>query len=212
MKDGGEPVSVGLAGSASERMFEGLHAYIATLPRGLDSHPDHVVKGSLVRGVVSHPAILDARAALPPGLQSLVETPPPLSAWVRETHQAALRVALADLIGAAEMLEFVRRDVRATLASPLYRVLFVFVGPRRVLNAAAARFIQFHRGIGLEAALTDEGGSLRLTPPPGLFTPLVAESFGVSFAVVAQLAGAKDPSFGFELHADGAVEYQLRWR
>jgi hypothetical protein len=193
-------------------MFQSLHTYLSTLPAGLDSHPDYWAKGSLMRGLVMHPALKASCSELPPELRAFVESPPAPSAWVRETHQAALTMALADRIGAPAVLEFVRADMMQTLASPLYRMLFVLVGPRRVMNAASSRFQHFHRGLELRCEVDDDGGRLVIEPPPSLLTPLVADCFAASFVVVAQLAGAQGAACDVEFRASGDVEYRLRWR
>jgi uncharacterized protein (TIGR02265 family) len=193
-------------------MLDALTAFLTALPNGLESYPEHVTKGSVVRGFAAHPAMATALDALPQALAALVRDPPSSSAWVRETHQSALVVALSDLLGQASTLEFVKRSVKDTLASPLYRALFVLVGPRRVVTGAGMTFGQFHRGMSVDVRAASDGAELRLRTPQGLVPPFLAECYGVSFVAALELAGAKSVSHRVARCDATEVDYQLKWR
>src|SRR5262245_24327661 len=77
-----------------------LAAYLAGLPAGLASWPDHVAKASLLRaGLRTRPIDPRAITGAPPRLRALVETPPLDSSWITEVEYCALSLLIADVHG-----------------------------------------------------------------------------------------------------------------
>jgi hypothetical protein len=189
-----------------------LRAYLDGLPHGLDSYPEHAAKGSLVRAFAAHPSLLAATDVLPAPIVALMQEPPSASSWVREVHHTVLLVALQDLVGAAIAIDFVRRCVRETLASPLYRALIVLVGPARMISAAGVQFGQFHRGLSVRSTPAPSGARTRPRTVPGLVTPFVAECYAASFAVAVELSGAKNVRCTVARFTPTEIEFAFEWR
>lgn len=169
-----------------------LAAYLERLPRGLASHPEAQVKGSVVRALVSTSPIAVPRDALPPELLLLVDDPPLPNAWVHEVAVLALGLAFEERMPPAEHEAWVESRNRKLLTNPLYRILFAAIGPERLLTGLSNRWSAFRRGSSIEVTERRPGWvALTLTYPPHLHSPETLHNFAVSFRVTALSAGAK---------------------
>lgn len=191
-----------------------MTAYLAQLPAGVDSYPDVLEKASVYREYLVGVDCEPLRRVLPPALLSMIDAPPPRSAWVAEVHVAALFLALSDTLGEeAAFLELAYRANRRLLGGPMYRLLFSLLGPRTILKGAQSRWTHFHRGVTMHVAFVDHerGATVRLTFPPKLLVPLLFRSYGEAFRAAAEVAGAKNASVTIEAHGDDYVRFAVDW-
>lgn len=197
--------------------IEEMNRYLAALPHGLDSHPQCLMKGSVVRVLLAR--LPDSRMidALPAPLRQLIEYPPLPTAWVREVHASAMVVYLAHAAYGSEeaLVAQAYRDHFALLDSAAYRILFRFVGAHRLLGQVASRWSLFHQGTELsvlEKARPHEGGSVRLKCPPHHVPAVLAKCYATAFRAAIEIAGARNASI--ESHAIDAstIEYRGRWQ
>ncbi|MCZ7677693.1 MAG: hypothetical protein M5U28_02505 [Sandaracinaceae bacterium] len=137
--------------------FPSAAAYLARLPEGLASHPQCVVKASVLRDVAdARPLGPDDLAALPGPVAQLVREPPPVSSWVPEVHALVAMIAIRDRhfapgeIGLSAYEEWTYERNKKLLARPLYRALFLLLSPERLLRNVGNRWAMFRRGSRLE--------------------------------------------------------------
>jgi hypothetical protein len=203
---GGSPVVAGEG-------FPSYEGYLARLPAGLDSYPEVLAKGSLVRSVLldHSPAIL---RGLPPPLLAWVTEAPFHNDWVSETRLSALIHAIAELRGwrEAPLLEWTRRRNLELFSGPLYRVLMTVSSPEAMLRHAALRWANFHRGTTLTfEGISDDGARAALAFPKGIFDRLLLRSIGAAFGAALELAHVKQTAVVLEECADGFARYRARW-
>jgi len=191
-----------------------LERWLAGLPRGLDSYPDAVAKGSLTRSVLAGQPTAELLPALPAPLHRYVTDPPMAGEWVPEAHLAALIHSVADLRGMTdgEVCAWAREQNRALFSSAAYRILMVVVSPGSLLRFAARRWEYWHRGTSLEAAeISDEGVRLTLRFPVGLFDGLLLRTYAEVFTAALEMAHAKAPEVHVEREGPGRATYLARW-
>ena len=187
--------------------------FVAGLPDGLDSYPQALAKGSLVRS-----ALLDqpreVLAALPPPLRPWVDDPPFDNHWVSEARFGALVHAIAERrgFGEAACVAWTRRRNVALLSGPLYRVLMGADSPAAMLRRIELRWTHFHRGSTLAfEGFSDDGARLSLAFPAGIFDRLLLRSGGAAIAAALEVANARGVVVELEHAAEGFARYRARW-
>jgi hypothetical protein len=187
--------------------------YVASLPRGLASHPTAQAKGSIIR---SHLEAVSPElvAAFPPPLRQLAAEPPMDSDWVPETYLCALIHAIAERRGYAEreFLTWIRARNRALFTRPLYAILMAVATPEVALRAVGKRWGNFHRGTTLALeGFGDDGVRVALSFPAGLFDSIMLHVFAEAFAAALEAAHAKNASVVLEASGAGFARYLARW-
>ncbi len=180
--------------------FPTAAAYVARLPDGLASHPECVVKASVLRDVVdARPLDRDDLDALPPEVAPLISEPPPVSAWVPEVHALVAMIAVRDRhfapgeVGLAAYEAWTYERNRKLLARPLYRALFLVLTPERLLARVETRWAMFRRGSTLELVGSAPGrAELRMSYPSHLVEHTTARGLRGALRAATELAGGRD--------------------
>jgi hypothetical protein len=168
-------------------------AWLERLPRGLDSYPDCQVKGSLLRRLVKSQMLHPHAGDLPPRIRAWLETPPLVSAWVPEVHLFAALHALRDLVFDDTALDdYVSAGIQRMISGPLYKIMFLVVSPKRLLQGIGRRWDQFHRGTTLDVG-NDQGATLDavVTHPPHMYSPTIQRVTAASFRTAVVAAGGE---------------------
>jgi len=171
--------------------------YLARLPDGLNSYPDAVVKGSLVRGISEFKTERFASRPLPSQLQAWIDAPPLASQWVSETRLVAFGIAVRESYfdTDGEYLAWTELPLTKTLRSPLYRVLFALLSPGRLVKSGSKRWGALRRGTSRELLERNENGNLgRIVFPPDLYDALYLSALLGALRIVYTMSGAQDPS------------------
>src|SRR6266704_1402888 len=161
-----------------------MERYLAGLPAGLDSFPECVAKGSVLRSTLFQQPVDQLVARLPEPLRLLVVDPPVDSEWMSEVRFAAIYHAVVDLraFSEADLLAWARERNRALFRNPAYRILMAVSSPATLLRGASMRWSNWHRGTTLEIeGILDDGVRALLRFPPGLFDDLMLSVFGQAF-------------------------------
>lgn len=192
-----------------------MDRYLEALPHGLDSHPQCLIKGVIARMITDRLPRSRALEELPEPLRRLVEYPPLPTEWVPEVHASALILySVQAVYGSVDA--FVRRayeDNVALLDSVAYKILFRFIGPRRLIERAPARWALFHRGTELTVLDGRASNSvlIQLRTPPKHVPAVMARTHASSYRAALESAGAKNVRVDFEFKDAGTIEYRGRW-
>src|SRR5512133_524503 len=187
-----------------------MDRYLAGLPAGLDSFPECVAKGSVLRSTLVQQPVAEIAARLPAALRSLVTDPPVDSEWMSEVRFVAIYHAVADVRGLsdADVMAWARDRNRALFRNPAYRILMAVSSPATLLRGATMRWSNWHRGSTLEIeGITDVGVRALLRFPPALFDDLLLRVFGEAFVAALELARAKAPAAAVERVEPGLARY-----
>jgi hypothetical protein len=191
-----------------------VEAYLSSLPGGLFAYPECQAKGILVRSLASEEIYAGAAARLPAPLRQLVEEQPIGSEWIPEVQFEALTYALADVCGQDDddILAAVRGRDRRMFESSTYRMLMVGSSPAALLRGADLRWANWHRGSTLEVeGIADNGVSLAVRFPRGLFDGLHLRVFGESFLAALELSQARSPRVDIVEAGAGYARYRAAW-
>lgn len=200
--------------------FPGAAAYLAALAGGLDAHPQCLVKGSVVREIVTSGFAREVSHLLPAELRSHFDVKPVATSWVPEVHVHALLLATYDRFfagprgkGKAGFLDWAYTQNLALFDTTLYRVLFFVVSPERLFNGMDKRWSTFRRGSTLEATLVEKGrAEMTVRYPVGLYNDLLAGVRAASFRAAATCAGARDAHVDFRSARAGETSFTMTWR
>lgn len=188
-----------------------MTAYLQALPLGLDSYPNHLQKGSMVR-IFTGSMPTAPLVELPKTLELLLRHP--THTWVPEVHVNALLLAQRDVSVDSDEA-FVAAFHRANtelLTGAIYRVLLAFASPEFLIKAAESRWTVFHRGIGLSVTERSPGrGTLRLTYPVGLMPEIIARAYSTAFEVALKASNAKNVSVRVEPPALTSTLFHCSW-
>jgi hypothetical protein len=190
-----------------------LEAYLESLPKGLDSYADHVLKASFYRQFLDDHPLLKS-AGFPGELGRLVAQPLPVSSWMSEAHTTAFYMASIDLLGLDDdtFLQAIYRLNVRVLRGPMYRVMMMVISPSLIVRGAESRWNAFHRGIRLSAEMRGEkGGTVRLVYPTNLYSPLMARAYTMAFRAAIEAAGGKSVEFAVTAYSPTVAEFEGRW-
>ncbi len=189
-----------------------LDRYLAGLPAGLDSHPEALAKGSLVRNALEDRLDPDLLARLPPKLGRLASEPPMAGEWVPEVHFVALYLALSDAMSEAEIYAWARERNRVLFQSSPYRILMEVASPGMLVRSAAQRWANWHRGSQLSVeGVADDGVRVFLRFPDDLFDPVMIRVFGQAFTAALDTANVPSPDVSVLSEGRGFARYLARW-
>jgi hypothetical protein len=194
-------------------------AYLRELPRGLDSYPDVALKGSVLLSLRNHPAFLDlaGRGDLPVSVARLVTEPPTATTWVPEVYFNVLMAGFYDLVfrevgGLPAYEAWVGEQNFKLMRTPLYRMLFAFQGPERLMRAAATRWSAFRIGTTLAVTRTDAtSADLRLVYPPNLQPASALHAFSGAFRAAMRVARVHVETLTFEAERGVMARWHVEW-
>lgn len=192
--DGSAWCTLRLVDGHAER-YPSLAEYLERLPLGIDSYPRHLVKSSLLRGLLAEcPAGGDV-TALPVTLRSVLSNPPPPSAWIPEVHFVACHFAVVDMhqLDPEEMQQRTYRANRKLTESAMYRALATVSSPGVLLRVARMSWGLIHKGITLHADVESNAAVLTLRHPPHLYTSVAHRSAALGFIAVLEASHGKNP-------------------
>ncbi|MEW5740676.1 MAG: hypothetical protein AB1938_17240 [Myxococcota bacterium] len=174
-----------------------LEAYLASLPRGVDSYPDCVQKVSISREFLRFLPSAGLSGKVPAPVEELLGKRLPASAWVPEVHACALLLAILDA-HFSDAEAFVARAYVANkelLTGPLYRMLMFVASPLYLARNAESRWNTFHRGIKMatESLPQEKSGTavFRLEYPRLLLPEVLARSYSTAFKAALEAAGGR---------------------
>lgn len=199
------------------RLFPDAVAYLARLRDGFEAHPHCQVKGSVVREVA---ASFDAPLTqqLPQAIRTLVEHPPPVSAWIAEVPFNVMVLVqnehLARQTGRKTALLDAAFEVsKALLSTPLYKILFLVVSPERLVAGVDKRWAALRRGTFIEVVEhSRESARIRVHYPAHHYTPTLLTIRGASIRAALVCAGAKDATVQLEPRDEESSDFNCRWK
>ena len=118
-----------------------MERYLAGLPAGLDSFPECLAKGSVLRSTLVQQPVERLATRLPASLRPLVTDPPVDSEWMSEVKFVAIYHAVSDLQGLSddEVLSWARERNRALFRNPAYRILMAVSSPATSLSFVSGK-------------------------------------------------------------------------
>ncbi|MEO6953429.1 MAG: hypothetical protein ABI321_16630 [Polyangia bacterium] len=152
--------------------------------------------------------------ALPTVVRELAQHPPPVSVSVPEIVVNTLHLALGDALGYSEeqFIERAREVSRSVISGPLYRVLFTFISPERLLKNAASRWEAFHRGTSLSVDLIEDTRCrILMHAPPHASTELLSAMKATGFEVALVAAGAKNLKASVKQVTSEVARFEATW-
>jgi hypothetical protein len=190
-----------------------MEAYLASLPRGLESYPACQQKAVILRSFVTPAMRPQIEAALPPEVRPLLEHMPAVTEWIPEVHATTIYLAARDATGSDEAYVASAYELnRNLLSGTMYRILFTFVSPARVLKGATSRWGQLHRGTELRPRSVGENEAvMRLSCPPNLVPPVLALAYGTAYRAAVELAGGRNVTVTCSEGGPGGYTYVAEW-
>lgn len=152
-------------------------AYIAQLPRGLESFPECEGKASVYRKVFEFADM--PLQGLPPELQHLLDAPLPASTRVAQCQILALVVAMVEARRLDPRAEgaWIRQAATHLFSSQMYRLLMWAATPGIVFRTANLRWSAFFSGTSLSPEVSGRAAVLHLHAPPRLFNDDLSRIF-----------------------------------
>jgi hypothetical protein len=175
--------------------FPRAAAFVAALPRGLESYPACQQKASLVRALVEGEPIEVAEGLLPHAVAELLVHPPPANVWLpaaigRTAWLAALDARFPHDDEAA--LAFADEAYAALTRSSMYSSLLQHLPPSVIAHGASYRWRAIYRGIDLEVRdVTATSAVASLHYPPHLTPRFNAISAARGLAVSLRASKAR---------------------
>ncbi len=198
--------------------FKLVDGYLERLPRGLDSHPECLVKAAVMRDQIrTRPFDASHLRRLPGPVAELVRDPPPVSSWVPEVHAMVILLAMREAHFPAdsevEYEEWTHERNRRLLGSRLYRAVFMVMSLERLFRGAGRRWSRVRRGSHLEVVELGPGHRRLETHYPSYLHPReLAIGLRGAFRAVADLAGAQDVELGEPVVGEHAMTLDLRYQ
>jgi hypothetical protein len=201
--------------NVSER-YPSVSAYVANLPNGLGSHPSCQVKASLLRDALRSWRIEPPEGSLPEAIATLLRDPPPVSSWLNEVTFHGAMLAIYDESFAGSHLEafgdWIFESNLELFRKSLYRVLFAFVSPSRLVELVASRWSAFHRGTSLSLVERDAASArVKLEYPARLYDSVMLHAVASGIRAAITVAGARDARCRVDSSKDCSTEYRLSW-
>jgi hypothetical protein len=192
--------------------YPGAARYLAELPRGVGSHPDCRVKGSLLRSMLESTPVPFDREGLSKAALSLLDSPPLPNAWMQEVAFNALMLAHEDRMSGARFSDWVYGRNRKLFESSLYRVLFLVVSPERLLVGMTHRWSAFRSGSELRLLeRSAHAARVELRYPERLHDERTLSNIAVAVRAAIDAAGAKRSTTKLELVEPTLAVLGMRW-
>ncbi len=197
-----------------ETRFPHLVEYLAKLPAGLDSYPECLTKGALLRssldGVRFHPSW----ASLPPRLRSALEVRPLPTEWISTVLTDSVSLVIVDTYFPTTdaMTKWNYDRTLQTANLPIYRMLTRVAGLPSFLRGAVKMHGFFQRGTDIRIKLAEGQADLRLEHPPHLHGRLNHMSNEAVFRALLDAAGAREASVLLLESTPTFARYRARWQ
>lgn len=195
--------------------FPTMESYLARLPAGLASYPEHVAKVSIARCILdAWPEIAAVSSALPDPLRRFIEAPPPTNVWMPEVHAECLWLLGLDVKCGGDPATFDRwgYDVNhALLAQPIYRAVFGILGGRLTVRAIGAAWSSFHRGVTQDVEMKGNSGTITLRGPPHLLPPPLAPSYATAYRAGLAVAGLPGATAKVIETTSTSMQFSVSW-
>jgi hypothetical protein len=188
-------------------------AYIAALPRGLDSYPKCRVRTTVSRltlerfpKLLAHPGISDA-------FKERLQTALTGGEWMPETVGTTLRILTREVVfeSDAEYNDWTFEISSEVFRRPAYKVLMYVMSPTLVMLGATRRWNAFREGSKLVANVSGNRGDILLTFPPQLYTELVLQGFGQAFRASLVAARARNVRLTLEDAQPESARWSATW-
>ncbi len=190
-----------------------LDQYVAELPNGLDSYPEHRIKAAFTRSLLEQSPVRPA--GLPGPVGELVEHPPLISAWIPEVHHQAVMLAVVDQAFSSKEGPFLSTMLamqRRLLGHKIYAPLLQLVSPARLLNQASKRWAKFHQGTALQVSPTrDNEVWLRVEHPPGMFSAVGRRALASGFRAAIEVARSENGDVEVAVAGPDFTEFRGHW-
>ncbi len=197
--------------------FPQLSAYLATLPDGLASYPECVLRASNMLPFMSAKGaspLAGVESELPEPVQRLLAAPPPNSAWIPEVHLYAFLLANVDRAGMSDDAyeAWVLATCQRLYSGLLYKLVMSFVSRENVVEVAGSRWATQHRGTTLSMRSVDRDHvRCRLDFPPRLMSTLIVKGYRSVLLAVWQLVEARGLSMRLVESSETMAEYETTW-
>ena len=184
-------------------------AYVAGLPRGLDSYPNCRVRTAVTQLVIEQFPQAFSHAGVDAAFAERLRAAVAQGEWMPEALGTAARILTRETVFASDddFNEWSFKISSELFARPFYRVLMYVISPSLVMLGAQRRWSAFREGTTLAAKSQAKGGEIVLTFPAHLYTRLVLGGFGQAFR--ASLIAARARAVKVEL--DDAQPERARW-
>jgi hypothetical protein len=202
------------------RRFPRAAAYLASLPQGLESHPDCKIRDIVVEPYVRAFASIADEPGLPVPVADML-TGRARVPWHSEVLFQVVHLVVRDrgFTDDTPLLDWMQKANEEVFDKPILRNLMRLVSPTLIVLGATKRWSAFHTGSDLTADRVVESGgragaTARLRHPPGLFSPLFLVTLERSFIAALTASRAREPQAKM-MSADadrGVTEYAFSWR
>ncbi|HWB76931.1 MAG TPA: hypothetical protein VG755_18315 [Nannocystaceae bacterium] len=192
--------------------FPRLAAFVDGLPQGLDSYPEHGTKSALLRSLTTDELVGHA-SSLPAAIAELVRNPPPLSAWVRQTHAHAVVALARDVLFTSDraFAQHCYDGQRALFSSRIYLLLMRCTSPGRLLTTAEKRWSQFNRGCTIRTDVFAGGAHIWVDHPPGMFEATSRTALTQALRATLDLSSARSTELTLVDASSEQTELLARW-
>ncbi|HEY3450170.1 MAG TPA: hypothetical protein VGK67_27700 [Myxococcales bacterium] len=194
-----------------------LSTFVAGLPNGLESYPECLVKGTIVRSFLLDcvPVATLEAAALPQPVAALLRTPPLNSVWASEVEFFGALLAVRDLLGlddAAWKRWFESRNHQA-LTNPVLRLVMNFTSAEMLLSLSQAYWGMTHKGSRMTTIeRASHTATMLFEHPRGLVNADVGVFLTVALAVPLALSRAKSPSVVMQSSTPTGTIFKATWK
>ncbi len=201
----------------SLRVVQILQRYLSQQPRGVESHPDLLCKGSLIRFMLAENRLPPAVVRdLPTALREHCTSLPLVSSWYPEVHLVGLMLAHLDAVfdGDEKRFEAWFYDLaKGLFDKPIYRFMMRLSSPERLSRGVAARWGAFHRGSS--AVVRDRGPgylTLLIDVPQLVYPASVEPTTAQAMLAVIDGCGGKQSRAVYDREPTGELRVSLSWR
>jgi len=194
-------------------MHQRLEEYVASLPVGLESYAECVVKASVLRAALEAGGLRGPESGLPDQVQRLLDAPPPVTEWIPEVLSVAAHLAIIDKnkLSDEAVLDWTYRTNRHLAQSRLYRAVASLASPEMALRAARLGWGMLHRGVELSVQRGKGSAQLTVEHPQSAWTRLVHLATATGFRAVLESSRGKDVSVKLsDSHPDHAT-FDCTW-
>jgi hypothetical protein len=194
--------------------FPRLAQYLDSLPQNLESYPSALTRSDFSLILRRHLDPFLKEGSMPQSLRAVLTAPWKPGDWIPTTTYVALCAVARDHLWLSDqdyhqgMFEVATEMYKG----PVYKTLFLMLGPSIAAMGAAKRWDTLHQGTQLVIKKqTKESLCLVLTSPQNLFTDLAVQSLGAAFCAVAQGSRGRDATFEMVTRNDVEAELLISW-
>jgi hypothetical protein len=200
------------ADAAPLERFPRLAAFVRGLPDGLDSYPEYGTKSALMRSLVTEELVRHA-ASVPDELAELIRNPPPMSAWVKQTHAHAVLVLARDVLFATDraFAQHCYDGQRSLFSSKIYLLLMRCTSPGRLLSTAEKRWSQFNRGCTIRTEVFADGAHIWVDHPRGIFDQTCRTALSQALRATLDMSSARCTEITLVDESPMQTELLARW-